>query len=248
VIVLGLDTATADTAVGLLLADGTVLTRSHVPAAGERPGHVAQLLPLARELLTEAGVGWTAVERVAVGVGPGTFTGLRIGVATARALAHTTGSRLVGISTPATLAAAAEHDGPLLVALDARRGEAFAAAWKDGAAPVRGAEPDAGPVAVAPDDLATVLSDLAPTSRALAIGDGATLYRDRLEAAGLVVPADADPRHRVDAGRLCRLAALPGVALDQDDVLPRYVRAPDAVPTAQRLAAAAARAGAGGAT
>jgi len=243
VIVLGLDTATADTAAGLLLADGTVRTRHHVPDPGERPGHVTALLPLVRELLAEAGVRWTDIERVAVGVGPGSFTGLRIGVATARALARTAGATLVGLSTPAVLAAAAAHDGPVLAALDARRGEAFAAAWADGAGAGVGAAPDRGPVTVDPQDLASVLADLIPVPGALAVGDGAVRYRAALEAEGLTVPADGDARHHVNGGTLCRLGALPTASPVGDAVLPDYVRAPDAIPTAERLAAARAAAG-----
>ena len=240
-IVLGIDTATADTAVGLLLADGTVIARRHVPEPGGRPGHVSQILPLARELLDEAGIRWTELERVAVGVGPGTFTGLRIGVATARALAHTAGASLVGVSTPAVLAAGAGHGGPVLAALDARRGEAFAAAWADGTTAAAGAGPDAGPVAVAPDALTGVLGALTGATGALAVGDGAVRYRAPLQTAGITVPPDGDPRHHVDAATLCRLGA--GAAAARDGVLPDYVRAPDAVPTAQRLAAARAAAG-----
>lgn len=238
-IVLGIDTATADTAVGLLRADGSLHTRRHVPAPGDRPGHVAQILPLARELLADAGIAWTALDRVAVGVGPGTFTGLRIGVATARALARTAGAEVVAVSTPAVLAAGSGHDGPVLAALDARRGEAFAAAWADGRTAARGAGPDCGPLAVAPDGLADVLLGV-HGGGGLAVGDGAVRYRDALEAAGLTVPQDADPRHHVDAGVLCRLGALAAPAAAGGAVLPDYVRAPDAVPTAQRIAAARA--------
>src|ERR1044072_821152 len=85
---LAFDTATPATAVALSLEDGRTLTRQHRPGAGERPGHVTELLPLAQELLAQAGIGFASLDRSAVGVGPGTFTGLRIGVATARALAQ----------------------------------------------------------------------------------------------------------------------------------------------------------------
>lgn len=237
-IVLGLDTATPDTAVALLLADGTCRTRHHVPAAGERPGHVSQALPLAQALLDEAGLPWTAVDRIAAGTGPGTFTGLRIGLATARGLAAAAGVPLVGVATPAVLAAATGHDGPVLAVLDARRGEVFASGWSSGARAAAGADPDVGPVAVAPGDLAGLVTAIAGPGRAQAVGDGAVRHRGDLEAAGLDVPGDDDPRHRVDAAVLCRLGATaaPGPA---GGVLPAYVRAPDAVPTAVREAARA---------
>ena len=103
-IVLGLDTATASTAVGLGLADGTVLERRDDPPPGARPGHATRLLAMVAELLEQAGSSWEEVQRIAVGVGPGTFTGLRVGVATARGLAHSRSIRLVGVSSLQALA------------------------------------------------------------------------------------------------------------------------------------------------
>lgn len=226
-VLLALDTATADTVVGLRLPDGTLLRRRHRPAAGERPGHVQQLLPLATEVLEEAGLGWTDVGRIAIGVGPGTFTGLRIGVATARALAATCGAELVGVSSLAAVAAASDAAGPVVACLDARRRELFAADWASPADAAAGRPPRTGPVAVEP----ALLGGLVALGTALAVGDGAVLYRDVLEAAGASVPPDGDPRHAVDPGALCALGA---AATPEGDVLPAYVRRPDAVPTALR--------------
>ena len=99
------------------------------PEPGARPMHAARLLAAAEEALGAAGVGWEDVDRLAIGVGPGSFTGLRIGIATARALAQGRGLPLVGVSSLEALARGAA--APLVLAvLDARRGEAFAAAWQ----------------------------------------------------------------------------------------------------------------------
>ena len=89
--------------------DGEPVELRHEPAPGERPGHAAQLLPLARRALDALGASFADVRRIGVGVGPGTFTGLRIGVATARALAQATGAEVAAVSTLEALAAAAAH-------------------------------------------------------------------------------------------------------------------------------------------
>jgi tRNA threonylcarbamoyladenosine biosynthesis protein TsaB len=218
-VILGLDTATPATAVAVLPDEGEPVELRHEPAAGERPGHATQLLALARRALEASGATFADVDRIGVGVGPGTFTGLRIGVATARALAQSTGAQLAPVSTLAALAEPAGGDRPVLAVLDARRGEAFVAAYQAGEQLIAAA-------AVAPDDLADLIDPaLAPW---LAVGDGAIRFRDRLEPVA-EVPADPSALHRVSALAVCRLA---GVArtVDRDELLPDYVRAPDAVP------------------
>src|SRR5947209_5095427 len=134
--ILAFDTATSATTVALSGAGGSVLEARHDPEPGARPGHATHLLPLAARLLERAGIGWDSLERIGVGIGPGTFTGLRIGIATGRALARATGIPLVGIPTLQSLAvavrgspASAGADSGAAV-IDARRGEAFAAAWR----------------------------------------------------------------------------------------------------------------------
>jgi tRNA threonylcarbamoyladenosine biosynthesis protein TsaB len=218
-VILGLDTATPATAVAVLPEDGDPVELRHEPAPGERPGHAAQLLPLAHRALDALGATFADVARIGVGVGPGTFTGLRIGVATARALAQATGAELAAVSTLQALAEAAGDDRAVLAVLDARRGEAFAAGYHRGARL-------SGPVAVAPGDLAA-LADPAHAPW-LAVGDGAVRFRDRLVPAA-DVPGDDSTLHRVSALAVCRLAkAAPTV--DRDALLPEYVRGPDAVP------------------
>jgi len=220
VIVLGLDTATSATVAGVLGADGRVAEVRDDPEPGARPAHASRLLAAAEEALAAAGVGWEAVERLAVGVGPGSFTGLRIGIATARALAQGRGLPVAGVSTLEALARGA-GDAPLVLAvLDARRGEAFAAAWRGGA-------PLLAPAALAPEALAERVRALpAPP---LAVGDGAVRFRDSLEAAGALVPPDEDGVHRLRAEHVCRLGA-EGSPTDRDALLPDYLREPDAVP------------------
>lgn len=217
--ILGLDTATTATAVAVLPDAGEPVELRHEPAAGERPGHAAQLLPLARRALDAVGATFADVRRIGVGVGPGGFTGLRIGVATARALAQATGAELAAVSTLEALATAAASEDAVLAVLDARRGEAFVAAHRAG-------ERLVAPAAVDPDELAGLADPaLAPW---LAVGDGAVRFRDRLEPAA-EVPADASTLHRVSALAVCRLARV-APSVDRDALLPEYVRPPDAVP------------------
>jgi tRNA threonylcarbamoyladenosine biosynthesis protein TsaB len=224
-VILAFDTATPATVVGVASDDGTLLAhRRHDPAPGERPGHTQELLPLAHAALTEAGAAWSDVTRIGAGVGPGTFTGIRIGVATARALAQGLAGATVPIGTLEALALGTGQDGNVLAILDARRGEAFVAAWRDGA-------PILEPAAWPPQRLEEI-AQLAPgTWRA--VGDGAVRFRTELEAVDVAIAPDDCPEHRVSAGPLCRLAAA-APPVPRDALVPEYVRAPDAVPRPDR--------------
>jgi tRNA threonylcarbamoyladenosine biosynthesis protein TsaB len=219
-VILGLDTATSATTAAVWAPGGPAVERRDDPPPGQRPGHAGRLLVLVEEALEAAGAGWEEVERIAVGVGPGGFTGLRLGIATARALAQARGLPLAGVSSLAALADGARASAagrPLLTAIDARRGEVFAAAWND-------AHQVLEPVAIAPGDLA---ARTAPGT--LAVGDGAVRFREELERAGAVVPPDGSPAHRVSALAICRLGA-EGEPTDRDALLPDYRREPDAKP------------------
>jgi tRNA threonylcarbamoyladenosine biosynthesis protein TsaB len=214
-VILGFDTATAGTAAAVWAPDGPAVERRDDPAPGERPRHASRLLVLIEEALAAAGAGWDAIERIAVGVGPGGSTGLRLGIATARALAQARDLPVVGVSSLAALAAGAARD-PVVAVIDARRGEVFAAA------------PGAfGPEALAPAELAARIDP-----HTLAVGDGAVRFRSELERAGAVIPADASPLHRVSALQVCRIGAM-GAPADRDALLPDYRREPDAKPRMQ---------------
>lgn len=225
--VLAFDTATPATTVAVCDGDAAIEARDD-PVPGARPGHAVRLLPLAREAMGRAGVGWSGVERIAVGTGPGTFTGLRIGVATARGLARGLGIPLVGVSTLHSLALNAI--GPsvgchgVLAAVDARRGEVFAAGWRMGSVE-SGDGVLLAPRALTPDALVELVSGWGISL--LALGNGAVEFRSVLERSGAFIPRDDSALHRVTAINHCRLArALPFGA--PDEVHPEYLRLPDA--------------------
>ncbi len=243
--VLAFDTATRATTVALLDGAGAALVARDDPESGQRPAHTTRLMALIDELLA-AGGGWRAVDTIAVGTGPGTFTGLRIGIATALALGRARDLPVTGVSTLASLALAADTTAAregfdvVLAVLDARRREVFAAGWAagaltdaadGGAAAGDGAtaEPIAAigllaPAALTPDGLAAASE---PFGRRLAVGDGALEYRRVLEAAGISVATPAGVHHRVEAAVHARLASA-GLGLRGDAVRPQYLRAPDA--------------------
>jgi tRNA threonylcarbamoyladenosine biosynthesis protein TsaB len=212
-IALAFDTATEATAVALS-RDGEITEARDDPGAGERPRHAAQALPLAHELLAAAGLRFADVDTVVAGIGPGTYTGLRIGLATAQALAGAAGARLVGVGTLRTLARAG--DGPLYAVIDARRGEAFVAGYD-------GPQELLAPAVVAPERLA----ELIPAG-STAVGGGAVRFREELEAGGAVVAPGDSPFHRVSAGVACRLVAAGEIDARDDAVAPLYLRLPDA--------------------
>ena len=215
-----MDTSTAATAACLLREDGLAFER--VPAfedLARPPAHAAELMPAVAEVAEKAGVGLEGLDAVAVGRGPGGFTGLRIGIATARALAAARGVGLHGVSSLEALAAGLEAPCALAVT-DARRGEVFAALYEDG-------EQRWPALAARPEDLVERLREAG--LRPLAAGDGAVRFRGPLEAAGAEVPPDGSPLHVVRALHVCRLAER-APASPPEAVLPDYLRAPDAQP------------------
>lgn len=217
-IVLGIDTATSATAVALRSPDGATRELRDDPPAGAHPGHATRLLGMVAELLDAAGVAARQLDRVAVGVGPGAFTGLRVGVATARGLAQSLSVELAPVPSLAALALTAPVEGPLLAVIDARRKEVFAAPF---------ATPE-GPQLEPPTVLAPALAaELAPRP-VPAVGDGAVRYRAELEAAGLEVPPDEAPEHLLRASAVCELGLAAEPAPDYQLVVPDYLRRPDA--------------------
>jgi tRNA threonylcarbamoyladenosine biosynthesis protein TsaB len=191
VLILAFDTAT-ESATSALVDDGEVL--------GERVSRASTLLGDVDALLRQAGAHPRDLDALAVGTGPGSFTGIRIGLAVARGLGLALGVPAAGVSTLDALAAGAVGAVPVI---DAKRREVFVP----------------GPRAVAP-------GELAEAPGALLVGDGAIRYRDVFEAAGAEVPPDGDERHLPRARFHAQLAGAAGPA---ELLEPLYVRLPDAV-------------------
>ena len=194
-LILAFDTAT-DRATSALVGDGEVL--------GERVSRASTLLADVDALVRQAGAHPRDLEGLAVGTGPGSFTGIRIGLAVARGLALALDVPVAGVSTLDALAAGAPGAVPVI---DAKRREIFVP----------------GPRALPPGEL-----ELEPG--ALCVGDGAVRYREVLERAGAEVPPDGDERHLPRARFHTALAGAFGPA---ELVEPLYVRLPDAVEAAR---------------
>jgi tRNA threonylcarbamoyl adenosine modification protein YeaZ len=190
---LAFDTATAVATSALVDGDEVL---------GERVSLAQTLLEDVDALLRQAGAHPSDLDRLAVGLGPGSFTGVRIGLAVARGLALSLGVPGSGVSTLAALAAGAPGAVPVV---DAKRREVFTLA---------GGEPRV----LAPQELGL-------EEGSVCIGDGAKRYRQLLEERGAVVPPDDDERH---LPRARFLAALAGGAGPVEELEPLYLRVPDA--------------------
>lgn len=190
---LAFDTATGE-ATSALVDDGEVL--------GERVSRAQTLLEDVDALLRQAGAHPRDLDRLAVGLGPGSFTGVRMGLAVARGLALSLELPGAGVSTLAALAAGAPGALPVI---DAKRREVFTLV-------------DGEPRVLAPADL-----PLEPGTTC--VGDGARRYRQLLEERGATVPPDDDDRHLPRARFHAKLA---GEAGPVEALEPLYLRVPDA--------------------
>ena len=190
---LAFDTATS-VATAALVRDGTVL--------GERVSRAVSVLEDADALLREAGAGQRDLTGLVVGTGPGSFTGLRVGLAAARGLAFALDLPVAGVSTLRALAAGSPGALPVV---DAGRREVF--------------------VLEGPEPAVRKPQELELEQGTLCVGDGALRYRALLESQGAEIPPDGDERHLPRARFHAALAREFGPA---EGIEPLYLRVPDA--------------------
>jgi len=254
VTVLAIESATDMVGVALITDEGAVSERLHL---GGR-AHAELLVPSIEEVCAVSGRAVTDIGVIAVDIGPGLFTGLRVGVATAKALAQALGIGIIGISSLDTLAAGAaeragtgsppdpatpsdpeDPSGTVAAVVDARRGEVFAAVFRFGDAPDGDRPPDPGSVRddreepLAPEDLVEWLVGVADADGPVTVvGDGAVRYRHLLSVHGGLDLRWAEELSAPPPAALARLAVRRLDAgfptVDAGDLVPDYRRPADA--------------------
>ena len=186
--ILAIDTATAACSAALM-AERVIMAARHVAMLR---GHAEALLPMVEEVMAEAGVAYGALDLIAATVGPGAFTGLRVGLAAARGLALAGGLPIIGVTTLEALAHGADpskREGRSVVAvLNARRGEVYYQPFDAALAPL------------APPRVGAAEAVELPPGPLLLVGDGAGL----VPAAG---PVEIDPELLPDAAVVAAIAA-----------------------------------------
>jgi tRNA threonylcarbamoyladenosine biosynthesis protein TsaB len=202
VIVLGLDTCLNACSVAVIDGERVLASASEVMARG----HQERLAPMAQRVMAEAGIGFDKLERIGVTVGPGSFTGLRVGIAFAKGLASALALPSAGVGTLQALAAEAE--GLVFAALDARRDQVYLQAFQNGAALTA---PEVLPLEAAVARVAEIARGRSFT----VVGSGGPLIAPTAQ----LVPADG-----AAAVKVARLAAGQAPA----PLTPLYLRAPDA--------------------
>ncbi len=223
--ILSIDTSTPCSSVAL-----TAGTRKNgeVVAALSLTGkitHSRRLLSAIDWIMQESGVGWSDINGIGISLGPGSFTGLRIGMATAKGLAAAAGKVLLGVSTLDSLAAKCVTNRLICSLLDARKKEVYAAFYRcnDEGFTERVSEP----VVLAPAGLAAVINE-----PVLLIGDGARVYGDvfrtLLQEKAMIAPAGLHEPSAASLGMLAGELLEKGHILDLAEGVPLYVRSSDA--------------------
>ncbi|HZD42188.1 MAG TPA: tRNA (adenosine(37)-N6)-threonylcarbamoyltransferase complex dimerization subunit type 1 TsaB [Terriglobales bacterium] len=230
--ILAVDTATSTASVALI-EDGTLVAqhpsdRQGPPAGSSRKGnHSEIILPLIESSLREAQFDICDISLFAISIGPGSFTGLRIGLSTLKGLAYGGGAPVVGVSTLlANAARVTNYNGLICSILNARKSEVYTAVFrKDGDRLFRMTEDSAGSAAA----MGKMMAALDGVNPCLFVGDGAIVYRDLIReffgsraklSAGNEYPSVAFAVARLSMGRSAEGSAI-------GELVPKYLRAPE---------------------
>jgi len=204
-IVLGLDTCLASCSVAVRDGEQVLASAREVMARG----HQERLAPMAQAVMAEAGLSFDKLDRIAVTVGPGSFTGLRVGIAFAKGLALALDLPTVGVGSLEALGA--EADGLVFAVVDARRGQVYLQGFEDGRALM-------APDALTAETAAARIAELSMGRPLTLVGSGAPLVEPLTPGARVILSEGADAR------QVARLAA----GREPKPLKPLYLRAPDA--------------------
>lgn len=206
-IILALDTALNACSVALV-EDGQVLARQSEPMMR---GHQERLALMVQEVMAKAGLAFCALDRVAVTVGPGSFTGLRVGIAFAKGLALALDRPCIGIGSLQALAASVPSKGLVAAVIDGRRGQLYLQAFIDGHSVM-------APDALSPEVAAARLGELWQGGAVTLVGPGAFALADIFAQAVVMELPAADPAAIAQQARIAPIVP----------PKPLYLRAPDA--------------------
>jgi tRNA threonylcarbamoyladenosine biosynthesis protein TsaB len=222
-LILAIDTALDACAAAVLDTEaGRLIARESQPM---KRGHAEALMPLIARVMDYSGVGFAALDRIAVTTGPGSFTGLRVGLSAARGIALAAGKPVVGLTTLTAYAAAAVSETgqhPIISAIDARHDHVyFQVVGGNGSSLIR---PRVAPVAEA--------LEAARFGAPILVGNAAAILGERWPA-DAAEPVQVDPQPAPDIAWVAWLGA--AVAPDTAPARPYYLRAPDAKPQTDPL-------------
>jgi len=213
-VVLAIESATS--CVGCAVGTSEGVIASTYSARGRR--HAESLAPQIQFVMTQAGIAVADIDHVAVDIGPGLYTGLRVGITTARAMAHMLDVSMVPVTSLEAIAHANRAGGDMVVAIDARRGEVFHAAFTVGAdGELIGSEPAVGAAAAVTYEAGSRV-----------VGDGGLVRAEDFTGAGYRVELDATHLPLPDAILSLAVDRLDR-ALPPHEIHPLYLRRPDAV-------------------
>ena len=222
--ILALDASTEACSAALLIGDSVI---ERFAESGQ--GTTERVLSMVDELLAEAGLALGALDAIAAGIGPGSFTGVRIGVAVAQGLAFGAGLAVAPVSTLEALALPVIHGGPVLACLDARMAEVYWACF--------GADAGRGLVPIGPAQVGAPESVVPPAGRLVrGVGRGFSAYPRLVALPGVVVDAAAAAAlpHARDMARLGAIRCAARELLDPVDLVPLYLRDKVALTEAER--------------